>query len=128
MNGMGEEREFDFESVFEVDDYLYFYQDRLTEERTEKEVEFLVRELGLSTPKKILDLACGHGRHSNSLAKLGHRVTGVDITQGFLEARRNANKLGVDVIVHEERYERYLIQRGVRQSTTPLHIFWILQR
>ncbi|PJD95028.1 MAG: hypothetical protein CK425_09795 [Parachlamydia sp.] len=29
-------------------------------------------------PLKILDLACGHGRHANPLAKLGHRVTGID--------------------------------------------------
>jgi serine phosphatase RsbU (regulator of sigma subunit) len=28
---------FDFKAVFEPDDYLYFYQDGLTEERTQKE-------------------------------------------------------------------------------------------
>ena len=34
---------FDFESVFEVDDYMYFYRDMLTPESTELQVEFLVR-------------------------------------------------------------------------------------
>ena len=58
----------------------------------------MVRELGLSTPKRILDLACGYGRHSNSLAKLGHRVTGVDIIQGFLDkARRDAGGINGNV-------------------------------
>jgi len=83
---------FDFEAVFEPEDYLYFYGDMLTEDRTKKEVEFLVKELELETPMKILDLACGHGRHANRLAELGHNVTGVDITQGFLEIAMNEVK------------------------------------
>jgi SAM-dependent methyltransferase len=38
---------------------------------------------------QILDLACGHGRHSNRLAELGYNVTGVDITEGFLDIAGN---------------------------------------
>lgn len=89
---------FDFEAVFEPEDYLYFYQDALTEERTKREIEFLVKELELDKPMKILDLACGHGRHANRLAELGHNVTGVDITSGFLEiAKKEAKEKGVSV-------------------------------
>ena len=89
---------FDFEAVFEPDDYLYFYGDALTEERTKKEIEFLVKELELDKPVKILDLACGHGRHTNHLAELEHSVTGVDITSGFLEiAKRDAKNKGLSV-------------------------------
>lgn len=58
---------FDFEAVFEPDDYLYFYADAINEERTKKKIEFLVKELELDKPMKILDLACGHGRHANLL-------------------------------------------------------------
>jgi len=36
---------FDFEAVFEPKDYLYFYEDALTKERTKKQIEFLVKEL-----------------------------------------------------------------------------------
>lgn len=95
---------FDFDAVFDPDDYLYFYKDVLTEERTKKEIDFLIRELELKTPMKILDLACGHGRHANKLAELGHDVTGVDITLGFLEIAKNeAMKLGVQVnYIHED--------------------------
>ena len=89
---------FDFEAVFEPEDYLYFYGDALTEERTAKEVEFLVRELKLDRPMRILDLACGYGRHANRLAQLGHSMVGVDITAGFLEmAKENARDKGVKV-------------------------------
>ena len=89
---------FDFKAVFEPDDYLYFYQDGLTEERTKREVNLLVRELGLTKPMKILDLACGHGRHADRLTALGHNVTGVDITKGFLDiAKQDAKSKGLKV-------------------------------
>jgi SAM-dependent methyltransferase len=83
--------EFDFNAVFDVDDYLYFYGDQLTDQRTDVEVGALVRLLELDSPKKILDLACGFGRHTNRLAALGHSMTGIDLMSGFLEiARKDA--------------------------------------
>lgn len=89
---------FEVETVFDVDDYMFAYGDDLTEERTEAEVEGLVRSLQLTSPMKILDLACGFGRHANRLALLGHQVTGIDIMPGFLKiAREEAAKLGVQV-------------------------------
>lgn len=88
----------DWAAVFDVDDYLYFYSEALTDERTDQEVDALVRLLLLDQPKKILDLACGFGRHTNRLAKLGHKMTGVDITHGFLEiARQDAMQKNVNV-------------------------------
>jgi len=90
--------EFDFEAVFEVDDYLYFYSEVLTDQRTEAEVSALVTLLGLEQPLKMLDLACGFGRHTNRLAALGHTMTGVDLSQGFLEiARHDALQQGLSV-------------------------------
>jgi SAM-dependent methyltransferase len=87
---------FDLEAVFEVDDYLYFYAETLTEERSEAEVAGLVQVLDLSAPMRILDLACGFGRHANRLAALGHSVVGIDYMPGFLEiARAEAQRMGV---------------------------------
>lgn len=89
---------FDLEAVFDVDDYLYFYQESLTDERSDAEVAALVSLLELDRPMKVLDLACGYGRHANRLAAQGHTVTGVDITPGFLEmARQQAVEMGVQV-------------------------------
>ena len=90
--------QFDLDAVFEVDDYLFVYGDELTDERSEAEVAELVRLFKLDTPLKILDLACGFGRHANRLAALGHTVTGVDYMPGFLEiARQQAQAMGVQV-------------------------------
>jgi SAM-dependent methyltransferase len=84
---------FDCEAVFEVDDYMYFYSDHLTEEVTAQQVDFLVRELALDRPVRILDLACSYWRHANALTALGHTVTGIDLMPGFLEmARLEANR------------------------------------
>jgi 2-polyprenyl-3-methyl-5-hydroxy-6-metoxy-1,4-benzoquinol methylase len=110
---------FNFDQVFEVDDYMYFYQDMLTPERTDQEVDFLRRELELDRPLEILDLACGFGRHANRLAALGHTVTGIDLTSGFLDmARKEALNLGVQVnyrqgdmrqLDDQARYDRVLL-------------------
>lgn len=116
---LSDKPKFDFEAVFEPDDYLHFYRETLTEERTKKEIEFLVNELELDKPNKILDLACGYGRHANRLAELGHHVTGIDITLGFLEiAKREAKEKGVSVkyiqgdmreIVFKKEFDRVLM-------------------
>jgi SAM-dependent methyltransferase len=111
--------EFDVEAVFDVDDYLYFYAESLTDERTDAEVSALVSLLQLNTPMEILDLACGFGRHANRLAVLGHSMTGVDLTPGFLEiARQEAKVRKVEVnyqlgdmrnISFAEKFDRVLL-------------------
>ena len=58
----------------------------------------LFRDNGVPAGGRVLDLACGVGRHSIELAKLGYRVTGVDISPAFIErARELAAEAGVDV-------------------------------
>ena len=86
-------------SVFDVDDYMYFYGDMLTDEVTDRQVAALVEMLALDRPMRILDLACGFGRHANRLAALGHQVTGFDLTPGFWRlpgATRGAAVCSVD--------------------------------
>ncbi len=90
--------EFDLENVFEVEDYLYFYQDNLIGDILDHQIEVLRAYLHLDQPMKILDLACGFGRHANHLAALGHSVVGIDYTPGFLEiAKKAADTAGVRV-------------------------------
>lgn len=96
--------EFDFEKTFNAEEYLYFYQESLTAERLKKEIDFLIRYTELDHSLEILDLACGHGRHANSLALLGHKLTGIDCNQDFLKiAHEEASNLGVNVkYIHED--------------------------
>lgn len=90
--------EFDLENVFEVEDYLYFYQDNLVGDILDQQLKALQAYLHLDHPMKILDLACGFGRHANRLAALGHSVVGIDYTPGFLElAKKAADTSGVRV-------------------------------
>jgi SAM-dependent methyltransferase len=85
------------EEVFD-EDYLYFYETFLTDDRSEQEAELVWELLGLSSGAEVLDLACGHGRIANRLAERGARVTGFDATPLFLErARADAAVRGVGV-------------------------------
>ena len=54
-------------------------------EDTENQVTFIIETLGLTGKERILDLACGFGRHSLSLARKGFSVTGVDITKAYID-------------------------------------------
>ncbi len=57
----------------------------------------LFAELGVPEGGRVLDVACGIGRHAVLLAKAGYRVEGVDISPAFVrEARRYARAEGVD--------------------------------
>ena len=53
-------------------------------EDTENQVNFIIQTLELTGKERILDLACGYGRHSLSLARKGFLVTGVDITEAYI--------------------------------------------
>lgn len=48
-------------------------------------MNFLIEKLELKGFERILDLACGFGRHSLELARRGYDVTGVDITPEYIE-------------------------------------------
>ena len=54
-------------------------------EDTKRQVDFLIEKLELRGDEKVLDLACGFGRHSLELARRGFQVTGVDITPAYIE-------------------------------------------
>jgi SAM-dependent methyltransferase len=95
--------DFDFDEVFAPDDYLYFYDERLSAERTDGEVVLIWRLLGLEPGMAVLDLACGHGRITQRLARRGCQVVGLDSSPGFLElARRDASALAWPEVVAPE--------------------------
>ncbi len=78
--------------------YLPFLEQ--AKERAPQEVEALsdlFARFGVSSRGRVLDLACGAGRHSVLLAKRGYRVTGMDISPLFIEkAREYAEREGVE--------------------------------
>jgi SAM-dependent methyltransferase len=71
------------------EDYLYFYEQWLTDEVSDRQAELIWRLLDLREGSDVLDLACGHGRIANRLAARGARVTGLDADSYFLERARS---------------------------------------
>lgn len=79
-------------------EYLAEYEGLLSLERTQLEVDFLEKALGLQRSDQILDVPCGHGRHSIELAKRGYQVTGAELNEFFLNhAQTKAKDSGVRV-------------------------------
>ncbi|MBB2914214.1 SAM-dependent methyltransferase [Streptosporangium becharense] len=57
-----------------------FWRAAVPEEMTAAEVGFVIRLAGLRPGSRVLDVACGSGRHALELARRGCRVTGLDVS------------------------------------------------
>lgn len=78
--------------------YIALWTARGIFDHTRKEVDFLKKEVPLKRDDRILDLCCGHGRHSIELARRGYRVTGLDYSAYELGvARKDAEKEGLKI-------------------------------
>lgn len=71
-----------YETHFQ-EEYLTIYKRR--DHQAQQELETLLSYLPDLKRKKVLDLCCGHGRHSRYFAALGARVTGVDLSAALLK-------------------------------------------
>lgn len=81
-----------FASWFDSPYYHILYKDR-DEEEAQLLMDNIVHYLNLPEESKILDLACGKGRHSIYLNQLGFDVTGADLsTNSIAEAKKSENK------------------------------------
>jgi len=67
----------------------------------------LVKRAGVRSGQHVLDVACGTGVVSVTAARVGARVTGLDLTPELLErARENARIAGVEIDWHEGDAEK----------------------
>ncbi|MBI1930327.1 class I SAM-dependent methyltransferase [Candidatus Poribacteria bacterium] len=83
-----------YETFFD-EHYLKEYAEQITPERTEKEVDFIRNTLNLlqverseipcNGSARVLDLCCGHGRHTVELAAAGYSMVGQDLSTIFLD-------------------------------------------
>lgn len=83
---------------FRDSNYLTVYQHRDTQD-AEHMLALIEQTIGKDTTARVLDLGCGSGRHSISLAKRGYEhITGIDLSPTLLEvAKQTANELGLAV-------------------------------
>ncbi|MCW5908550.1 MAG: methyltransferase domain-containing protein [Chitinophagales bacterium] len=68
-----------FEEWFDSPYYHILYANR-SELEAENFIKTIAAKLSLQPGAKVLDVACGKGRHSKTLAQLGFNVTGIDLS------------------------------------------------
>ena len=73
-----------FASWFDTEYYHILYKDRDYNE-AQLFMDNLTQYLNLPEDAKILDLACGKGRHSVFLNELGYQVSGVDLSENSIK-------------------------------------------
>ncbi len=69
---------------------LDLWRKAISPEQTKTEGEFLVKALDRTPGSHLLDVPCGNGRLSFELSRRGYRVTGVDISEEFIEEARES--------------------------------------
>ena len=73
-------------------------------ENTSYEVDYLIDLCQLKETERILDLACGYGRHALEFAKRGYEVVGVDIKRSTLPMPKRAHRsLGGTVKIYAQK-------------------------
>ena len=86
-----------FEDWFNTEEYLNVYRHR-NDEDAKSLFDLIKKNITLEKNAKVLDLACGAGRHSILFAKSGFDVTAVDISENLLDVgRKNSIELGLNI-------------------------------
>lgn len=84
------------EATFD-DWYMQVEGDRFSAQQTQQEAQRIARMLGLKPGEVVLDLACGLGRHTTQLARMGlGPLTGLDFVPSYIEeAKKRAQAAGL---------------------------------
>ncbi len=88
------------------------YYDLLYHKRNEQEaaafVKILVQHLQPTAGSKILDVGCGKGRHAKVLAALGFDVTGIDLSEPFINEAKKSETDNLHFFQHDIRLPFYI--------------------
>lgn len=75
-----------YETLFE--NYGLKYDNESFTQGTIGECDFIENEINFNKQTRILDIACGTGRHTIELTKRGYQVTGIDLSESLLNRAR----------------------------------------
>jgi len=82
--------------------YLKEHADYFTAQQLKIDVDFLISALKFKKTDKILDLACGNGRHTIELKKRGYDIDGLDFSAHLLkQANIEAKKTNLKITFHK---------------------------
>ena len=87
-----------FKKWFNTQEYLDLYKHRDTTD-AKKIVTLILKNIRLKKNSKVLDLACGNGRHSVLFAKKGFNVLGIDLSPFLINQAKS--KLKADYKKHK---------------------------
>ncbi|MBB2150763.1 class I SAM-dependent methyltransferase [Pedobacter gandavensis] len=83
------------------------YYHILYSQRNDAEAEFLIDNLSAhlkpASDSKILDIACGRGRHAIYLNKKGYDVTGIDLSEQSIKYAQQFEQKNLHFFVHDMR-------------------------
>ena len=79
---------------------LYFERD---EKEAETFIKKLIAHLNPAAGSRMLDVACGKGRHSKILASMGFEVTGIDLSFSSIAFAKESEKDNLSFYVHDMR-------------------------
>lgn len=91
-----------FASWFDTPYYHILYKDRDYAE-AQLFMDNITNYLNLPEEAKILDLACGKGRHSIYLNQLGFDVTGADLSENSIAEAKKSENEKLHFVVHDMR-------------------------
>ncbi len=72
---------------------LDMWRGAVTPEVTARETDFLERALQLQAGMSVRDVPCGCVRHAVEMARRGVRMTGVDLSVGYIEEERGQSRV-----------------------------------
>ena len=91
-----------FRSWFDTSYYHILYKNR-NDGEAQRFITNLVEYLNIAKDQKILDLACGKGRHSIFLNQLGYDVTGVDLSKQSIDTANTHSNDRLKFAIHDMR-------------------------
>jgi SAM-dependent methyltransferase len=106
----------DWYQSFFGDEWLQLATQQFSPEVTSAQVDFILDKSGIQPGDRVLDLCCGHGRHSLELARRGYRVVGLDFNEPSLAlARKSAAEqdLALEFIQADMRHIPYTAEFGL---------------
>jgi SAM-dependent methyltransferase len=89
-------------SWFDSEYYHLLYQNR-NDQEAQYFITNLIQVLGLPKGSKILDVACGKGRHSIFLSSIGYDVSGFDLSANSIEVAQKSSSDQLHFYVHDMR-------------------------
>ena len=91
-----------FSTWFDTPYYHILYKNR-NDEEAQTFMDNITHYLNMPENGTILDLACGKGRHSIYLNKLGYQVTGVDLSENSIAIAQESSNETLQFKTHDMR-------------------------